>query len=378
MKKYKKFKKLIKNLREISFDLVIFCLDKMISNSNHFVLGADGGKRYADNTRYFFEWLLLEQNEIAYWITIDKSIKKFSDKLSNKKLNEHIIYRWSLKGIWLIARSKYVICSHSTNGSDVCRFINKTKKLISLYHATPFKKMPFTPKCKIRKFIGAKYQPDLFIIQSPCEVKIYSEAYELKKDIFALMGYPRVVALALNYNPEPYILWCPTFRDNMDQEYFEENVYPKKEEWKAINEYLLKTNQRLIIKEHPYSTSSPAELIDGLDMIEIGSKSKDINFYLSKASLLITDYSSVFFDFLSIGGKVNLFAPDLNWYKDTSNRGLMPGYIDIIRKNQMESLIKAISKSSPNLKNDIINLLGPFKRVNKNTNFKIYERIKSI
>ena len=126
------------------------------------------------------------------------------------------------------------------------------------------------------------------------------------------MGYPRVVALALNYRPEPIILWCPTFRDNMHQEY-EENIYPKKEEWRAINEFLLNTNQKLIIKEHPYSTSSPAKLIEGLNMIEIGSKSKDINFYLSRASLLVTDYSSVFFDFLSIGGEVSLFAPDLNY-----------------------------------------------------------------
>ena len=113
-------------------------------------------------------------------------------------------------------------------------------------------------------------------------------------------------------------------------------------------------------------------------MIEIGLKSKDINFYLTRASLLVTDYSSVFFDFLSIGGKVSIFAPDLNWYKNTSNRGLMPGYVDIIRKNQMKSLKLAISKPSPNLKKDIIQLLGPFTKVNNKTNFNIYKKIKSL
>ena len=100
MTTFKKYIKQIVAFIEVSLDLIIFLLDKLIPNSTHFVLSADGGKRYADNTRYFFEWLLIEQNQKAYWITIDK-LKKYSNTLPNKKLRDHIIYRWSLKGIWL-------------------------------------------------------------------------------------------------------------------------------------------------------------------------------------------------------------------------------------------------------------------------------------
>lgn len=103
---------------------------------NVWVFGADLGFKYAQNSRYLFEYVLKNHPEIeAYWITQSREIYR-----NLKSKNIPVIFNYTFKGaiFSLTADLKLV----STWFSDIYyTFPSKFQKVSYLHHGMPFKKI---------------------------------------------------------------------------------------------------------------------------------------------------------------------------------------------------------------------------------------------
>ena len=108
-------------------------------------------------------------------------------------------------------------------------------------------------------------------------------------------------------NKGKVVVYCPTWRDKGN---FIDNVIPFHEE-KLIN-FLKKNNILLVVKKHH---RDPRQLISQAHpLVEIYPHDKDVYLLLKHSSLLVTDYSSIFFDYLLLDKPVIFYTFDYDIY----------------------------------------------------------------
>ena len=189
----------------------------------------------------------------------------------------------------------------------------KGTKVVQLWHACgAFKKFGYDA----REDISGMYKGNpmkncsLVTVSSPLCVPIYASALHLPADIIKATGVSRTDA----YFDEDYkkkcqdtffkkypqargrkiVLWAPTFRGNAGR--------PTVEGLEAVEELPKKLGSGwyVIIKLHPH-------LEHKLKKSNCDMSTEDL---LAVADVLMTDYSSVLFDFMIMKKPVVLFAPD--------------------------------------------------------------------
>ena len=115
------------------------------------------------------------------------------------------------------------------------------------------------------------------------------------------------------------ILYAPTFRDNQKNE----GEYPLDAETLLQT---LGTEYVLMIKNHPVITHTPSKHLEG-SVIDV-SDYKDVNHLLLLTDILITDYSSIPFEFSLMEKPMIFYAYDLEEY--TEARGIQGNYHEIV------------------------------------------------
>ncbi|MGX9367328.1 CDP-glycerol glycerophosphotransferase family protein [Desulfoplanes sp. PS50] len=309
---------------DIIFSFFVFIISLITKNSNVWLFGSQGGYSYSDNSKYFFEWILNNyKDQVCYWVTKDKKI--YNTLLDNKI---PVIYFYNFKSIVLVARAKYIVCTHSHIGNDVCKFVSKDKFLITLWHGIPLKKLGVARKRNYRKYLYIKNEPDIFLVTSKRDAELFSGLYHIGIDKFFIGTYPRVNNLISIAENERMILYAPTFRDRMGQDYYNEKIFPCMSELEKLNRILLKFDYKFVIKLHPYIDANFPNLIN-FSNIEIVLPYEDIQTVLCKAAILITDYSSVYFDYLNLDREIIFFIPDYSWYYQDENRGFIYNYEEV-------------------------------------------------
>jgi CDP-glycerol glycerophosphotransferase len=174
---------------------------------------------------------------------------------------------------------------------------------------------------------------DFLLAQNDYAAEILPKAFDYAGRVLNL-GYPRNDALigaparlrrvsARNrFGFEPYhfvVLYAPTWRDNLSaaRGYSRVNYLDFKSVRKALG-----SNVRLVVRGHHNTARSSA--INQAGVID-ATHHPDINDLLLAADLLITDYSSVMFDYVVTGKPVVFLTPDLDEYRDRT-RGF---YLDL-------------------------------------------------
>lgn len=287
-------------------------------DKNLWLFGAWFGQKYSDNSKYLFEYINMNQpNTRAVWLTSNPEVE---DEIKKKGFE---VYRtYSFKSILLGLRAKYAVTSHA-NFSDLMPFLNNKKvKSIQLWHGTPLKKIglddtiyttkvskdSFKYKLKILILPFLKERIDLISAIGEEDKKHFMTAFATDK--VEILGYPRndILFDKVDKNHSYVtVLYLPTFRNNIgdDLDLFSEYEF----DLFRFDKVLTENNIKLEIKMHPvnkpekvvYHNIQNSQSIRFLDDI-------DITDYLSNADMLITDYSSVYFDFL-LTKKPIIFSP---------------------------------------------------------------------
>ncbi len=175
-----------------------------------------------------------------------------------------------------------------------------------------------------RRYLGMM---DLFIVATPCERDILIQRERIPEHRIAHTGYPRYDRFQPTSAGPRRILYLPTHRSTHDGA---ESDAPLRARIEALLRSprlrgLLESHDAdLALLPHPYlkpiamtSTSSPH-----IRIVPPGATERDR--LMEQSSLLITDYSSVAWDFLQRERPVVFYRFDLDAY-----RRARPGYLDL-------------------------------------------------
>ena len=282
-------------------------------NKNVWIFGAWFGEKYDDNSKALFEFVNKHDEKIAaIWLTQSKTV---FNELKKKDLN--VYYTYSLFGYYYSAIARYVFVS--TGMHDVNRFVSSNNTKVQLWHGTPLKKIMNDDKLVVVK----KRSHILKQIFIPFDIITYEYLLSSSENInsnlisafgnkfknIIVKGYPRNDMLFGVNNKEKIITFLPTHRG--EGEGGIQNIFQSFDS-NEFDGFLEKRSCKLLIKPHFYDLNNIT--LDRTAHINILKEDVDLYQLLSKTDILITDYSSVYFDFLLLNKPI-IFTPfDLKEY----------------------------------------------------------------
>ena len=136
----------------------------------------------------------------------------------------------------------------------------------------------------------------------------------------------------------------PTWRDT-GIDFFESGGF----DLNILNDNLVIKNEVFFVKLHSYTNSNVIERFSGFSNIKIiNANVTDVYPFLLHSDCLITDYSSIYFDYLLLEKPIILFPFDITDYESKS-RELVFAYDEIMigdRVNTFSELLFAIKDKS--------------------------------
>ncbi len=232
------------------------------------------------------------------------------------------------------------------------RFARKPgQKVLQTWHGTPLKRLAlhrpgFDPR-RMAAVVKESRRWDVLLAQNPYSERILKKAYAFFGKPIWMDGYPRNDVLvtgdgtatraALGIGPdERVLLYAPTWRD--DRSEMVDFVDPQLLAEQADAVVLVRGHSRTL---QPGKDQSGARVIDVTGFPETAQ-------LLLVADALITDYSSVMFDYSVTGKPMFFLVPDLEHY-----RGELRGfYFDLAQRSpgplvtSQEELVEALADGS--------------------------------
>ena len=344
----KLIKKLITTILLPLFGLLYLLSKFFPRNSKIWVFGSAYG--FEGNSKYLYCYTVENAPDIrAIWIA---GSREDSRNIRSKGAEAH--YRWSLPGIWLAFRSKYWffnVCS-----SDVNYVASGGAWLVNLWHGVPLKKIHFDVDSHVNRhktlsFIIRKiflYTPDDEIYENLVSTSEYisdmsfSSALRVPAEQCLNIGYPRLDPLFWDQDYsskwlkrwsstheqtfinklktyDKVFIFMPTWRDHAPH-------FIKEQNWDFIglDKKLAKSNTLLILKLHPLTPLSLVKSVQHCSNIVLLDSGQDVYCILPHTHGLITDYSSIMFDYALLDRPICYFAHDLDDYLDKSREFYLP------------------------------------------------------
>ena len=285
------------------------------------VFSAWEGKAYRGNSRYFFEYISDSDCITPVWITKNKNL------FYEMRNSVNIKYAYSIKGLYDLATARVIIFSHGL--CDVIPYITKGALLISVGHTTyPIKTMSFTKQTSEMNFLR---KVKMFFFMPYDYVKpayeIVTSDYTKKSTMFLTVEKSneraRIIPLGLPksdylkrklatrktiflkdtlhnlfpniYDKDRLILFLPTWRS--DERF---NIFDFEYNSTKINNMLSENKATMLINFHPFDESLRNSAVDSLgERVRVTSFTGDeVTQLLCAADLFITDYSSLYSDYL--------------------------------------------------------------------------------
>ncbi len=286
------------------------------------IFGAGRGASYNDNSKALFEFASAhgKSNHVrAIWITQSNAVYE-----QLRKENKEVCMFYSLRGFYLAFAADVLIFSHSFLDLPLSVYVwSRAKIIVQLWHGTPLKNIEHNSnwssfyKLLIRLFlayIGRHY--DLMITATELNVAIYERINTFSRGVVRVTGQPRndiLIGQKKNDSiPHRTVLYLPTWRERM----FKLDVFkgfPQSE----LEALLAKNQAQMVIKLHCEDTPAYKALLQRFEkspVIQIQNYD-DAYTLLADTDILLTDYSSAYFDFLLLDRPI-IFTPfDLRSYE---------------------------------------------------------------
>ncbi|MEK5382463.1 CDP-glycerol glycerophosphotransferase family protein [Niallia sp. FSL W8-0635] len=318
------------------------------------------GNSMTDSPYAMFKYMLNHPDFSGYqhiWSIADFDALSHVIKDYEGMSNVKFVKRNSKEYLKSLASSEYLI----NNSTFQSFFIPKKEQTyINTWHGTPLKSMGFDipgnpshSQNVLRNFLSAQY----LLSPNAHTTRMFTDSYKLNglyKGEIVEEGYPRIDG-TINTNPQEYneflrglglkledkkenILYAPTWKGtnvskvnndvlqiNADLHYLEEKVGDK---------------YNVLVKVHPYLYKEAAK------SEELSTKLVpdfvDTNELLSTVDILVTDYSSIFFDFLVTNKPILFYMWDNDVYSEERGQYLsndeLPGPILLNIKELAEAI----------------------------------------
>lgn len=310
-------------------------LFKLKKNEKLVLFESFQGKSYSDNPKYVYEYMAKHHPDYTFvW-----SVNEKEDIPGHPKQ----VRRLSLKHFYYLARAKYWV-----SNSRLPNYIEKNPgtTYLQTWHGTPLKRlagdmedvyMPGTNSALYKQnFFNETRKWDYLISPNAYSSNIFKSAFWFDRPMLEV-GYPRndalynkntkedIVRLKRKLNlplDKKVILYAPTWRDD---EFYTKGQYSftLKLDLEDMREKL--GEEYVIVLRMHYFIASQLDISEFEGFAYDYSSYDDIAELYLVSDLLITDYSSVFFDYANLKRPILFYTYDLEKYRDTL-RGF---YIDM-------------------------------------------------
>lgn len=323
-----KAKKIFKNKNEMNKYLYRHKYKNEPIQKNLIMFETFRGASYADSPKYIYEYLAKNfpgQYEFV-WVLNDTKTKL--------PYGGTVVKRMTRKYAYYLAVCKYFVFN---TRQPLWYRKREGQVFLETWHGTPLKRLAFdqeevtaaSPTYKAQ-FYRQKQEWDYLIAPNAFSSEIFKSCFMYKDEGDTMLdtGYPRNDLLSDPHKEEiakelkkkvgipldkKVILYAPTWRDD---EYYGNGAY--KFQLKLNLEQMRKElgdEYVIILRTHYYI----ADVLDltGLDGFAFNlSKYDDITEIYLMSDILITDYSSVFFDFANLKRPMLFYTYDLDKYRD--------------------------------------------------------------
>lgn len=338
---------MITTVREVLISLylffyrILFNFFKMFPLKNKVVFVAS----FKDNNVYIYQELQKRQfpGQVVFlckascYKSIKKSVSAPVFLIEDKKIFDEI------KAAYHLITAKTVIVDNYYGFLAAANF-KKNVECIQIWHAAGaiknFGYLDQTVKAKPKKYqkrISSVYSRfHKVIVGSEKFAEVFEKAFGVKKEQFLPFGFPRTdffydtklhdIKRAKFYEKYPMfrykkiILYAPTYRPNEEDNRLALDI---EKMYEQLNEEFV-----LLIRMHPSVNLLELEDIRYVDFAFDFSKDSSVNDLLLVTDYLITDYSSIPFEYAILKKPMIFFPYDLEVYKN--NPGIWGEYEDIV------------------------------------------------
>lgn len=335
--------------------------EKLKIQNNRILYQSRDGKSISDSPFAIFKYLISNpeyKDFIHIWACESNEVRKYYKKKYKNLKNVDFVVIHGKEYLQELAQCKYLI----NNSSFSVYFTAKPNQIyINTWHGTPLKHLGLDLDNSLiavqnltRNFLHTKY----ILTQNTHTTNVFKRAFQLDSlydGTFIEDGYPRTDLTvnksrkemekeiissnrSIKFKKEQNLLFAPTYRGNfMDPA---DNI---EELLDSVQTLDMNTHYNILLKVHPFLYQNIVE--DGRFKKYLVPDILDPNEILGLADLLVTDYSSIFFDFLVTDKPIIFYTSDYEKYK--KERGLymnvntLPGPT----ATNIESLINIINTS---------------------------------
>ena len=292
-------------------------------------------RNFSDNSRYFLEYLSSNKDH-NYKVNI---------LVKNKSLFKEIVleypnityYSFSFSGLVLFLRTKNIVISHGSDSSYFFPYFLdvKSKNIINLWHGIPLKRLSLQVKIIRETKSRNRFQKFSSIcVASTFEQFLMASCFDMHIDDVWITGTPRNDYL-LNPNNDlinnheylnnKVILYAPTWREYGESSLLFPFVDKNLED---LNIFLERQDAYLLIRGHREEIDKIIDSSGEHKFSRILPANQDIfpdtQRLLSHVDILVTDYSSIYLDFLLLDKPIVFIPYDLEEYQ--SYRGFLYDY----------------------------------------------------
>lgn len=322
-----------------SLDIELITLARMIPQRKDLVVfvGRNRGL-LLDNVKYAF--LEAARGEYAFEPLFVTTLPEEAEELAKHKLPVHLFPGADIK---LPAQAALVVCDNFDWRLTPLWPLLHRAKVFQLWHGIPLKKIgrseiesPVNMDAEKAKYLETMYSNyDAVLSTSPEVSRIFKEVFYAPPEAYAEAGFPRNDALLrapkaadfINVDADLYgkirqhkkaggkvLLHMPTFRDSGAAPLAAQNIDPNN-----MAAFALKHNLLWVLKLHP-ALILPKKEYPGLIICKSTS---DVYPILRESDLLLTDYSSVYFDYLLCDRPMHFHIHDMEEYTSRSREFML-------------------------------------------------------
>lgn len=325
-------------------------------DSHIWLFSSTDNSHYNYNSRYLFEYVKENLPEITPLFVINDP--ELRNSLSSKYGKQYFIETESIQGIRqaLSAGVWFTSAGLPAYGTG----LHKKRLIINLWHGVPLKKIALLdPNLKkaariyFKKIFSENYT--CILTTSHELIPLMARSFAVSKDKIKVWGQPRNDGLFQKNDcreilgqlfpdlPEytKTVLYAPTFRD-----YGQVQLFPFKDfDQKQLEAFLEEKNMLLFIRTHVAEQGSAAPYLGKRIRFLGNEQAEDVTGILNIFDCLITDYSSIYIDYL-LTDKPMIFLPyDRQQYLD--GRGMNFDYDDVTPGPKPETFNDFLDALSP-------------------------------
>lgn len=315
---------------------------------------------YHDNAKYLMEYFY-RQGAKVYWVASREEARRSTLNINRNSLFLKLIL------------PRVNVCFITHNRNDVCQPMPTAITVVNLWHGIALKKMGYDSSLdKTRLNLSANRNPylanDFLIASSEASRPSMQSCMNLSPARVLALGQPRTDilfergkerAFCDSIKPEAYrqhnklFLYAPTFRDSGSSE----TIYRQ-----VVDSFTANANAEdlLILRLHPEDKSMGQALVAGASNVCLSQVEDPID-ELLMADALISDYSSIVFDYMILQRPIFLFVPDyVSYTADRSGfyfdfKEIMHGAV--IYQQQLDSLMWQVVENSERTQYPAVDIL---------------------